>query len=143
MNKLQLYKLLRKNVNLSYRRSPAFEQNRWAKVLMGFGGLMFVLYLILYGIIIGMSSDGEAGTLITAMIIILPIDFLLRFIFQTTPAMMVKPYILLPISRYSAIECFLISSHLSTFNFLWLGLFIPFAIIVLFAGATFLQVFYV
>lgn len=143
MNKLQLYKLLRKNVNLSYRRSPAFEQNRWAKVLMGFGGLMFVLYLILYGIIIGMSSDGEAGTLITAMIIILPIDFLLRFIFQTTPAMMVKPYILLPISRYSAIECFLISSHLSTFNFLWLGLFIPFAIIVLFTGATFLQVFYV
>ena len=143
MNKLQLYKLLRKNVNLSYRRSPAFEQNRWAKVLMGFGGLMFVLYLILYGIIIGMSSDGEAGTLITAMIIILPIDFLLRFIFQTTPAMMVKPYILLPISLYSAIECFLISSHLSTFNFLWLGLFIPFAIIVLFAGATFLQVFYV
>ena len=143
MNKLQLFRLLRKNINLSYKRSPAFEQNRWAKVLMGFGGVMFVLYLILYGILIGMSADGEAGTLITAMIIILPIDFLMRFIFQTTPAMMVKPYILLPISRYSAIECFLISSHMSTFNFLWLGLFIPFAIIVLFAGATFLEVFYV
>ena len=28
MNKLQLFKLLRKNINLSYRRSPAFEQNR-------------------------------------------------------------------------------------------------------------------
>ena len=104
MNKLQLYKLLRKNINLSYKRSPAFEQNRWAKVLIGFGGVMFVLYLILYGILIGMAADGEAGTLITTMIIILPIDFLLRFIFQTTPAMMVKPYILLPISRYSAIE---------------------------------------
>ena len=143
MNKLQLYKLLRKNINLSYKRSPAFDQNRWAKVLIGFGGLMFVLYLILYGIIIGMAADGEAGTLITAMIIILPIDFLLRFIFQTTPAMMVKPYILLPISRYSAIECFLISSHLSGFNFLWLGLFIPFAIIVLCAGAPFLQVLFV
>ena len=36
MNKLQLFKLLRKNINLSYRRNPAFEQNRWAKVLMGF-----------------------------------------------------------------------------------------------------------
>ena len=143
MNKLQLYKLLRKNINLSYKRSPAFEQNRWAKVLIGFGGVMFVLYLILYGILIGMAADGEAGTLITTMIIILPIDFLLRFIFQTTPAMMVKPYILLPISRYSAIECFLISSHLSGFNFLWLGLFIPFAIIVLFAGAPFLQVLFV
>jgi hypothetical protein len=135
MNKLQLYRLLRKNIKLSYRRSPAFEQNRWAKLLMGFGALMFIVYLIMYGVIIGMAADGEAGTLITAMLIILPIDFLLRFIFQTTPAMMVKPYILLPISRYSAIECFLISSHLSGFNFLWLGLFIPFAIIVLCAGA--------
>ena len=138
MNKLQLYKLLRKNINLSYRRSPAFEQNRWAKVLMGFGGLMFVAYLILYGVLIGMAADGEPGLLIMSMLIILPIDFLLRFIFQTTPSMMVKPYILLPISRYSAIECFLISSHISGFNFLWLGLFIPFAIIVLCAGASFL-----
>lgn len=143
MNKLQLFKLLRKNINLSYKRNPAFEQNRWAKVLIGFGAAMFVLYLILYGVLIGMAADGEAGILITAMIIILPIDFLLRFIFQTTPAMMVKPYILLPISRYSAIECFLISSHFSGFNFLWLGLFIPFAIIVLSAGAPFLQVLYV
>ena len=143
MNKIQLYKLLRKNINLSYRRSPAFEQNRWAKVLMGFGGVMFVLYLILYGIIIGMAADGEAGTLINAMIIILPIDFLLRFIFQTTPAMMVKPYILLPISRFSAIECFLISSHVSGFNFLWLGLFIPFAIIVICGGAPFFLTLYV
>ena len=56
---------------------------------------------------------------------------------------MVKPYILLPISRYSAIECFLISSHLSSFNFLWLGLFIPFSIIVLFAGASLATTLYV
>ena len=143
MNKLQLFKLLRKNINLSYRRSPAFEQNRWAKVLIGFGGVMFVLYLIMYGIIIGMAAEGEAGTLLTAMIIILPIDFLLRFIFQTTPSMMVKPYILLPISRYSAIECFLVSSHLSGFNFLWLGLFIPYAIIVMFSGVSVLTTLFV
>ena len=143
MNKLQLYRLLRKNIKLSYRRSPAFEQNRWANILMGFGALMFIIYLIMYGVLLGMASDGEAGTLIMAMLIILPIDFLLRFIFQTTPAMMVKPYILLPISRYSAIECFLVSSHFSGFNFLWLGLFIPFAIIVLCAGASFLTTLYV
>ena len=143
MNKLQLYKLLRKNINLSYRRSPAFEQNRWAKVMMGFGGLMFILYLIMYGIILGMTANGDAGLLIMSMLIILPIDFLLRFIFQTTPAMMVKPYILLPISRYSTIECFLISSHLSGFNFLWLGLFLPFAIIVLCGGASILTTLFV
>ena len=143
MNKLQLFRLLRKNINLSYRRSPAFEQNRWAKVLIGFGGAMFVIYLIMYGVIIGMAAEGEAGTLLTTMIIILPIDFLLRFIFQTTPSMMVKPYILLPISRYSAIECFLVSSHLSGFNFMWLGLFIPYAIIVIFGGSSVLTTLYV
>ena len=143
MNKLQLFRLLRKNINLSYRRSPAFEQNKWAKVLIGFGAVMFIIYLIMYGSILGMAANGEPGILITAMLIVLPIDFLLRFIFQTTPAMMVKPYILLPISRYSAIECFLVSSHLSGFNFLWLGFFIPFAIIVLCAGASILTTLYV
>ena len=137
MNKIQLYRLLRKNIKLSEKRSPIFEQNKWAKVLVYFMSALFILYLVLYGIIIGMGADGEAGTIITAMIVILPIDFLLRFIFQTTPAMQAKPYILLPISKYSVIECFLCSSHASGFNFLWLGMFIPFSIIVLFAGESF------
>lgn len=34
MNKFQLYRLLRKNTNLSYKRSPAFEQNKWAKLFI-------------------------------------------------------------------------------------------------------------
>ena len=137
MNKLQLYKLLRKNTNLSYRRSPVFEQNKWAKVLIYFGGAFFALYLILYGVIIAMTADGEAGRIISMMPIIMVIDFLLRFIFQTTPGMMVKPYILQPISRYTAIECFLISSHLSGYNFLWLAMFLPYSYIILLAGAGF------
>ena len=137
MNKLQLYKLLRKNTNLSYRRSPVFEQNKWAKVLIYFGGAFFALYLILYGVLIAMTADGEAGRIISMMPIIMVIDFLLRFIFQTTPGMMVKPYILQPISRYTAIECFLISSHLSGYNFLWLAMFLPYSYIILLAGAGF------
>lgn len=137
MNKFQLFRLLRKNTNLSYKRSPAFEQNQWAKVLFYLGGALFVIYLILYGAIIGMAADGEPGTMISCMIFILVIDFFLRFIVQQTPAMMVKPYILLPISRYSAIECFLISSHISGYNLLWLGMFIPYSFIVLCAGAGF------
>ena len=137
MNKIQLFRLLRKNVKLSEKRSPIFEQNKWAKGIAYFMAALFVFYLLLYGIIIGASSDGEPGVMITAMILILPIDFFLRFIFQQTPAMQAKPYILLPISKYSVIELFLCSSHLSGFNFLWLGMFIPFSIIVLFAGAGF------
>ena len=136
MNKWSLFRLLRSHVNQSYKRSPAFDQNRWAKVLMYFGGAFFALYLIIYGTAIGAAADGEAGTIISLMVVILPIDFLLRFIFQSTPAMMVKPYILLPISRYTAIECFLLSSHISGYNFLWLAMFVPYTIIVIAGGAS-------
>ena len=135
MTRLELFRLLRKNIKISEKRSPIFEQNKWAKVLVYFLSAMFIIYLIMYGSIIGSADDGEAGTMIAAMLIILPIDFLLRFIFQSTPAMMVKPYILLPISRYTAIECFLVSSHFSGYNFLWLGMFIPYSIILFFSGS--------
>lgn len=137
MNKFQLYRLLRKNTNLSYKRSPVFEQNKWAKALTYFGGAFFTLYLIIYGVLIAMTADGEAGRMISVMPFIMVIDFLLRFIFQTTPGMMVKPYILQPISRYTAIECFLISSHLSGFNFQWLAMFLPYSYVILLAGAGF------
>ena len=137
MNKFQLYRLLHKNTQLSLKRSPVFEQNKWAKALIYLGSAFFGLYLILYGIIIAMFADGWAGCMISFMPFILLIDYLLRFIFQTTPGMMVKPYILQPISRYTAIECFLISSHLSGYNFLWLMMFVPYAYIILIAGAGF------
>ena len=137
MNRLQLYRLLRRNNRLSTRRSPLFEQNKWAKALLFFGGAVFALYLIIYGILIAMSADGYAGMMVSMMPMILLFDYLLRFIFQTTPGMMVKPYILQPISRYTAIECFLISSHFSGFNFLWLAMFLPYAVIILIAGAGF------
>ena len=137
MNKIQLYRLLRKNTTLSYKRSPIFEQNKWAKAMTYFGAGMFALYLILYGCIIAMTAEGEAGRMISFMPIILAIDYLLRFVVQTTPGMMVKPYILLPISRYTAIECFLFSSHLSGYNFLWLCMFVPYSLILVFAGAGF------
>lgn len=140
MNKLQLFRLLRKNTNLGYKRSPVFEQNKWAKVLIYLGGALFVFYLIFYGCIIATTADGETGRMISLMPIIMVIDFLMRFIFQTTPSMMVKPYILQPISRYTAIECFLASSHVSSYNFLWLAMFIPYSIILLFAGSGFFAV---
>ena len=137
MNRLQLYRLLRANNRLSTRRSPLFEQSKWAKAIVFFGGAVFALYLIIYGILIAMSADGYAGMMVSMMPIILVFDYLLRFIFQTTPGVMVKPYILQPISRSTAIECFLISSHFSGFNFLWLAMFLPYSAIILIAGAGF------
>ena len=45
MNRLKLYRLLRKNTMLSYKRSPIFEQNKWAKVMTYFGAAMLALYM--------------------------------------------------------------------------------------------------
>ena len=140
MNKFQLYRLLRKNTNLSYKRSPAFEQNKWAKLLIYLGAGMFALYLIMYGCIVGMAAKGEAGMMLAFAPFYMAIDFLMRFIVQTTPGMMVKPYILQPISRYTAIECFLIGEHVSGYNLLWLCMFVPYSIIQLFAGESFVLV---
>ena len=137
MNKFQLYRLLRKNTNLSYKRSPAFEQNKWAKLLIYLGAGLFAVYLIMYGCIIGMSAKGEAGLMQAFAPVYMAIDYLLRFIVQTTPGMMVKPYILQPISRYTAIECFLIGEHVSGYNMMWLCMFVPYSIIQLFAGESF------
>ena len=98
---------------------------------------MFALYLIMYGCLAGMGAEGEAGLMLAFAPIYMAIDFLLRFIVQTTPGMMVKPYILQPISRYTAIECFLIGEHVSGYNWLWLCMFVPYSIILLFAGESF------
>ena len=103
---------------------------------------MFALYLIMYGCMIGMAAEGEAGKMIAFGIIYLAIDYLLRFIVQTTPGKMVKPYILQPISRYTAIECFLVGEHVSGYNLLWLCMFVPYGIILLFAGENFWLTFY-
>lgn len=132
MNRLQLFRLLRKNNQLSYRRSPAFEQSLVAKVLMVIGGGFFVLYLILYGTLFAhiATESGEPGMLFVLMPIMLLIDFGLRFMVQQTPSMLVKPYLLLPLPRNSIIECFLLNSVFSIYNLLWLAFFLPYSFVV-------------
>lgn len=130
MTRLQLFRLIRKNLRLGDRRSPAFEQGVIAKVLMFFGASMFVCYLIFIGVMLGLAAkEAGAGFLISLMPVILTVDFFLRFLVQQTPAMLMKPYVLLPIPKHTVIEHFITSSMTSAYNFLWLALFLPYAII--------------
>ena len=132
MNRLQLFRLLRKNNQLSYRRSPAFEQSLVAKVLMMIGSGFFVFYLILYGTLFAhiATQDDQPGVIFCLMPIMMLIDFGLRFMVQQTPSMLVKPYLMLPLPRNSIIECFLLSSVFSIYNLLWLAFFLPYAFVV-------------
>jgi len=135
MNRLQLFRLLRRHRRTGNRRNPAFEQNQLAKVIAFIGGGLFLIYMIILGLAFGaMAGEAGAGALIAFMPFAVAVDFLLRFTFQQTPDMLVKPYILLPMSKYAVIETFLATSLLSTYNFLWLGLIVPYSIIALSAG---------
>lgn len=136
MNRLQLYRLIRHNNHLGYRRSPAWEQSMVAKVMMGIGGTFFVFYLLLYGIMMAVVAieDHEPTMLVGVMPLMLVVDFGLRFMVQQTPAMLIKPYLLLPLPVKALIEDFLLSSVLSVYNWLWLAFFLPYAIIICAGG---------
>ncbi len=138
MKRAELFKLLRHNNQLGYRRSPAFEQSMIAKVLMIIGGGVFVLYLILYGTMFAYmaASEHEPSLLLGIMPLMLVLDFGIRFVVQQTPAMLVKPYLLMPLPRHAIIEIFLLSSIVSTYNWLWLAFFLPYFVIVLAGGGA-------
>lgn len=139
LNRLQLYRALSRNNRLGFMRSPSMEQGLIAKVLMFIGGSMFVLYLIIYGTMFGsIAAQGDVFSFMVAtMPFMLMVDFFIRFIVQQTPAMLMKPYMLLPLPRRSVVDTFLITSQLSIYNFLWLAMFLPYAVITLAGGCEF------
>jgi len=138
MNRLKLFRLLRHNNHLGFRRSPAFEQSMIAKVMMLIGAAFMAIYLIFAGVMLSMIANDEdmPAFVLVFMPFFMLADFGWRFMAQQTPAMLMKPYMLLPIPRSSVIETFLLTSLFSGWNFLWLCLFLPYAIITLAGGAS-------
>ena len=138
MGRFSLFRLLRKNNNLSYRRSPAFEQSVVAKVMMVIGGGFMVVYLLMFGIMFSiMANEEEQPALIFVILpFLLLLDFGMRFMAQQTPAMLAKPYMLLPMPRKAVVDTFLVTALVSPWNWLWLALFLPYFIITLCGGAS-------
>lgn len=133
MKKLELLRTLRNHLRLSEKRSPAWEQNKIGKAFLWFVVIIAAFYLIMLAIMMSLIvNSSESITAYEFMYGILPfitaIDFLFRFVFQQTPAQMVKPYALLPISKYACIDCFLVNSLLSGYNWVWMLMFIPYSI---------------
>ena len=133
MSLLELYRTLSRHRKLASRRSAAWEQNRSAKVLYYIVCVVVLLYLMFIAVMFSMivnSSNHVAGYELMYAILpfVLLIDFFLRFAYQQTPTQLLKPYALLPLSRYSITDCFLLSSMLSGSNLMWMAMFVPFAI---------------
>lgn len=130
MNRLQLYRLLKKNLRLANRRSPMFEQNQYALLFGYIGMTVFCLYFIIIGTFLGWAAhDGDYEAIFMFMPFVLVVDFAMRFGLTQTPSMMVKPYLLMPIGKHTAIELFLVSMLLDGYNWMWMSLFLPYSFI--------------
>lgn len=138
MSIIKLFFALRRNLKLSEKRSPMFEQNQVGKVFLYLGAGFMIIYLIAIGTMLGWASRGGDFTLIfSIMPILLVIDFFMRFSMQQTPAMLVKPYLLMPIPKRSVIDCFLATNILSAGNLIWMALFLPYVFICVCGGLPF------
>ena len=132
MNRLKLFFLLRKNTKLSEKRNPMFEANQYGKFFGYIGIGVFVIEFIALGTFLGWiaAKEDEPQLVLYTMPFILILDFGMRFLTQQTPMMLVKPYLLTPISKFAAIDCFLIQQVLDLGNLVWMAAFMPYVIIV-------------
>ncbi len=133
ISKWKLIKLLRRHINLSEKRNPAFQQNKAAKIFIYIGGAFVILYLMFFSVMFSLiANESNSTTASELMFGFLPfislIDFGFRFMAQQTPSQMIKPYVLLPIGKYSCIDCFIINGMTSSGNLIWFALFLPFAV---------------
>lgn len=133
---MNIFNELRKHAKLSAKRHPMYDKNRFAKIFGYVMGVFWAGYLVFFGTSFAfgfadMVPNREPYHVMNSivLIIILAIDFMMRFPFQKTPTQEIKPYLLLPVKRNRLIDFLLIRSGLNLFNYFWLFLFVPFAII--------------
>ena len=130
---MNLFLELRRLGKLAKERHPMYERGRYAKMWIGLAAAFWIGYLVFIGIMFAFAFDGGSREpyhiLNGGLVFISALDFILRFSFQRTPTQEMKPYLLLPIRRKRLIDFLLVRSGLSGFNFVWLFLFVPFAIL--------------
>jgi hypothetical protein len=133
MTRWELIKTLRQHIKLSAKRNVAFNQNKVGKAIMYFGAAFTILYLMFISVMLALiANSSESRTACELMFGLMPfifaVDFFFRFMAQQTPSQQIKPYVLLPISKYACIECFIFNSVTSSGNLIWFALFLPYSI---------------
>lgn len=131
--KFELIRLLLRHRKLADNRSLSATENKFAKFFILFSILIIVIYLM--GLAVGLSLIVNSDITATAtenlcigIPFLLLVDFNMRFTMQQTPAHIIKPYILLPLPRYTCIDAFIYSSLISKSNFVWFAFFLPYAL---------------
>ena len=130
-----LLSVIRKNKSLEAKRNPAFDTNRFAKFMIYFMVAYWAAILLLLGVLLPplfeeVSPAMEPYHIMNqGLIYILLADFLLRTMAQPAISNEVKPYLLLPIKKKKLISTFLLQHGISSYNFFWFFMFVPFAFI--------------
>lgn len=133
-----LFNELRKQGKLAAKRHPMYEKNKFGKIFAYFMSAFWIGYLIFFGVSFArlfgdtIPNMEPYHIMNKGLFIVLVIDFMMRFPFQKTPTQEVKPYLLLPIKRNRILDFLLLRSGLSSFNLLWLFMFVPFALLTIF-----------
>ena len=131
MNAFSIYRNISRQAKLSEKRNPMFETNRAMKVFTYVMGAVFATYMIIFGVAMAIiANSAQRLTPYEFMFAFAPfiliIDFFLRFAGIQTPSQQLKPYILLPISKYTVVNCFIVKTLLSGFNLIWAFMLVPF-----------------
>ena len=133
MKRFDLYKAIRHHRHLAEKRAMNFEQNKFAKSFIYITFSIMFIYLVGFAIMLSLiANESKSMTSVELMIGICPhvlvIDFLFRFMVQQTPSQIIKPYVLMPIPRYTCIDIFLSSSLFSSGNLIWFAMFVPYCL---------------
>lgn len=150
----RLFVLLRQHQNLAEQRDPIFETNRAAKWVAIISMAFFVVYLIIIAILLALSANETRRFTAPELFMgVSPIIFLLdhwvRFLVQQTPSQIIKPYVILPIPKYTCIDCFIINSLFNWGNTFWFAMLIPYCLMSVvfsygfFASLSLLLLFYI
>lgn len=128
-----LLKDIRHNRHLAARRSPVFDKNRYAKVLVHVFVAFWAAYLVFIGVSLSFAFKEtipymEAYDVLNrGLPIVLFIDFLIRFM-TPLPSQEIRPYLLLPVRKRKLMHLLLAQTGLKPYNLFWLFFFVPFAL---------------
>ena len=130
-----LLSIIRQNQKLAAKRNPAFDRNRFAKFLIYFMVAFWAAYLIFIGVMLSFAFEGIFPSMEPyhimnqGLVYLLLLDFLLRFMLQPAMSQEIKPYLLMPIKKNKLVDTLLLQSGISSYNFFWFFLIVPFALL--------------
>ena len=141
-----LFRELRKLRKTAAKRHPMYDQNKFAKYLMGFTAALWLVYLVMFGVLFiplfrEIYPSMEPYHIFNKGIVYLLIaDFLMRFTMTKLPVQEIKPFVLLPVGKNRVLRSYLLMNGLSGYNLIWMFMLVPFGFGTLFKYFSFVGV---